>query len=48
MCTCVCILYVHNVCVCVILLPYQSAVNQRHQLKIVYAWLVGDLSVTCS
>lgn len=31
-----------------ILLLYQSAINQRHQLKIVYAWLVGDLSVTCS
>ena len=25
----------------------QWAINRRHQLKIVYAWLVRDLSVTC-
>ena len=36
-------------CVCMCVCDITSCpLVERHQLKIVYAWLVGDLSVTCA
>jgi hypothetical protein len=48
LCVCVYVFctYIICVCVCVILLLCWLAINRGHQLKIVYAWLVRDLSVT--